>query len=241
MPRALYTDWKNVYVRQPNHQERESGQTPLTQFGRMCAALGTRIIAAASPQAKGRVERNHGTHQDRLVKKLRLKQVSTMEGANAFLRQHYLWGHNRRFTQAATDTDDFHRATPGQKKLERIFCLEHKRVIANDWVIQYGSRLLQLEKPSRYAPAGQRVTVCESASGELRLYLRDQPLAWKDTVRPPKPDPEANVRAENRGRSRRQPDNYPWRRLRLPASLSALQPAPGSPKPGLPSAGHSAT
>jgi hypothetical protein len=207
----------------------------------MCAALGTRIIAAASPQAKGRVERNHGTHQDRLVKKLRLKQVSTMEGANAFLRQHYLWGHNRRFTQAATDTDDFHRATPGQKKLERIFCLEHKRVIANDWVIQYGSRLLQLEKPSRYAPAGQRVTVCESASGELRLYLRDQPLAWKDTVRPPKPDPEAKVRAENRGRSRRQPDNHPWRRLRLPGSLAPLQPAPGSPKPGLPSAGHSAT
>jgi hypothetical protein len=28
--------------------------------------------SASSPQAKGRVERAHGTHQDRLVKKLRL-------------------------------------------------------------------------------------------------------------------------------------------------------------------------
>src|SRR5205085_3788866 len=63
VPRALYTDWKNVYVRPPNEEERDSGQPALTQFGRMCADLGTKIIAASSPQAKGRVERNHGTHQ----------------------------------------------------------------------------------------------------------------------------------------------------------------------------------
>ncbi len=71
MPLALYTDWKNVYVREPNAEEQATGAVPLTQFGRMCAALGIQIIAASSPQAKGRVERNHGTHQDRLVKKLR--------------------------------------------------------------------------------------------------------------------------------------------------------------------------
>ena len=47
------------------------GEEPVTQFGRMCQRLGIEIIAASSPQAKGRVERNHGTHQDRLVKKLR--------------------------------------------------------------------------------------------------------------------------------------------------------------------------
>ena len=52
-------------------EERETGAEPLTQFGRMCAALGITIIPASSPQAKGRIERNHGTHQDRLVKKLR--------------------------------------------------------------------------------------------------------------------------------------------------------------------------
>jgi hypothetical protein len=71
VPLALYTDWKNVYVRVPNAEEQSTGAVPLTQFGRMCASLGIQIIAASSPQAKGRVERNHGTHQDRLVKKLR--------------------------------------------------------------------------------------------------------------------------------------------------------------------------
>jgi transposase len=72
VPRALYTDWKNVYVRAGTEGEKCEGRVPLTQFGRMCGKLGIRIIAANSPQAKGRVERVHGTHQDRLVKKLRL-------------------------------------------------------------------------------------------------------------------------------------------------------------------------
>jgi transposase len=67
VPVALYTDWKNVHVRAATEKELLRGQVPVTQFGRMCERLGIRIIAANSPQAKGRVERNHGTHQDRLV------------------------------------------------------------------------------------------------------------------------------------------------------------------------------
>ena len=65
----------------------------------MCKQLGIRIIAANSPQAKGRVERNHGTHQDRLVKKLRRKKIRTHEGANEYLKSEYLADHNRRFAR----------------------------------------------------------------------------------------------------------------------------------------------
>jgi transposase len=90
VPLALYTDWKNVYVREPNAEERATGAVPLTQFGRMCAALGIQIIAASSPQAKGRVERNHGTHQDRLVKKLRRLGIADAAAANTFLETTYL-------------------------------------------------------------------------------------------------------------------------------------------------------
>src|SRR6202790_4319956 len=61
VPRALYTDWKNVYVRPATVKEQLHGIEPSSEFGRMCAALGIRIIAAGSPQAKGRVERAHGT------------------------------------------------------------------------------------------------------------------------------------------------------------------------------------
>ena len=100
VPWALYTDWKKVYVRPPNAQERMRGEPAVTQFGRMCAKLGIRMIAASSPQAKGRVERAHGTHQDRLVKKLRLAGIANYDQANAYLEEHYLAEHNRRYARA---------------------------------------------------------------------------------------------------------------------------------------------
>jgi hypothetical protein len=96
VPRALYTDWKNVYVRAATEQEQRAGTVPLTQFGRMCQKLGIRIIAASSPQAKGRVERAHGTHQDRLIKKLRLRGIANYEQANRFLEMNYIAEHIQR-------------------------------------------------------------------------------------------------------------------------------------------------
>ena len=75
---------------------------------RMCARLGIRIIAASSPQAKGRIERNHGTHHDRLVKKLRRKGIADCAAANAFLEAEYCVAHNRQFAQAPASAEDFH-------------------------------------------------------------------------------------------------------------------------------------
>src|SRR3989442_5225577 len=89
VPRALYTDWKNVYVRLPNVQERLRGEAAVTQFGQMCAKLGIRIIAASSPQAKGRVERVHGTHLDRLVQKLRLATSTTCDDGHRYIQEHF--------------------------------------------------------------------------------------------------------------------------------------------------------
>lgn len=63
IPKTLYVDWKNVYItqREPTLEEQLSGELPLTQFGRACKKLGIEILPASSPQAKGRVERKHGT------------------------------------------------------------------------------------------------------------------------------------------------------------------------------------
>src|SRR6266849_9533505 len=96
VPLALYVDWKNLYKRGATPQEQLRGEEPITQFGRMCAKLGIELIAASSPQAKGRVERSHGTHQDRLVKKLRRKEIATHVQANTYLEGEYLPEHNRR-------------------------------------------------------------------------------------------------------------------------------------------------
>src|SRR5665811_1566500 len=132
VPQALYVDWKNVYKRAPTQREQLRGEEPVTQFGRMCEKLGIEIIAAGSPQAKGRVERNHGTHQDRLIKKMRRKKMDTHEQANVYLQQEYLPEHNGRFRCAAAETENYHRRAPSEAELREVFRLETERVIGND-------------------------------------------------------------------------------------------------------------
>ena len=188
VPRALYTDWKNVYVREATEAEKLAGQAPLTQFGRMCRQLDIRIIAANSPQAKGRVERAHGTHQDRLVKKLRLAGVADYEAANRYLGEDYLADHNRRYARVAASETDYHRRRPTARQLDDVFWLEETRVVSADWVVSYKTRLLQLERQSRhYAPARSRVTVRENEQGDLAVEYRGRPLRFREITARPAP------------------------------------------------------
>ncbi len=172
VPLALYTDWKNVYVREPNAEEQATGAVPLTQFGRMCGSLGIQIIAASSPQAKGRVERNHGTHQDRLVKKLRRLGIADATAANVFLETTYLPEHNGRFAQAPASPEDFHRRTPSRTALDQALQLEDTRVLSNDWVIRYDTRYFQVARQSQQAPARSTVLVRENAHGAIEMRYR---------------------------------------------------------------------
>jgi transposase len=233
IPRALYTDWKNVYVRRPNQDERETGAEPLTQFGRMCAALGIKIIPASSPQAKGRVERNHGTQQDRLVKKLRRKRITDVDSANAFLEAEYWGEHNRRFAQAPASAEDFHLAVPRGVSLDKVFRLEEKRTVSNDWVVRYDNRLLQVERQSHRPPARSTVQVVEDVAGQLEIRYRDRMIRWTELANPAaaKPATPNQARPPVRPASavapqRRRPcADHPWRRavdqLRIDQRLAA--------------------
>src|SRR5918992_4109655 len=174
IPQALYTDWKNVYVRQPTEAERLTQTTPVTQFGRMCAQLGIRIIPASSPQAKGRIERNHGTHQDRLVKKLRRHGIADIGAANAFLEREYWAEHNQRFARPPASPDDFHVAISRGVRLDAVFRLEQKRTVANDWVVRYDNRYFQIERQSHRPPARSTVHVYETVDGQIEIRYRDR-------------------------------------------------------------------
>jgi transposase len=219
VPLALYTDGKNVYVRPPNAEERERGERAVTQFGRMCAKLGIRIIAASSPQAKGRVERAHGTHQDRLVKKLRLAGIVNYDRANAYLEEHYLAEHNRRYAHAAVASADYHRRRPTARQLDEVFWLEEERVVSEDWVVRYHSRLLQLERRSQHwAPAKSRVLVRENEAGEVAIHYRGQRLGFRELKASkalgegrgaaPSPAPPSPILR----RSLPPASNHPWRK-----------------------------
>ena len=133
-----------MYIRPPNAEERASGEPAVTQFGRMCAKLGIRIIAASSPQAKGRVERAHGTHQDRLVKKLRLVGTTNYEQANAYLETRYLAEHNRRYAHAAASPADYHRRRPTARQLEDVYKRQGHKLVATakDLLLDLGNPVL---------------------------------------------------------------------------------------------------
>lgn len=180
----------------------------------MCAALGIQIIAASSPQAKGRIERNHGTHQDRLVKKLRRLGIVDAAAANVFLDTTYLPDHNQRFAVAPASAENFHRRVPSRTTLDRVFQLEETRVLSNDWVVRYDTRYLQVTRQSGHAPARSTVLVREARDGALELRYRGRLMPWTEIAAPVKPTPPG-VRpplSTAPQRPARPRADHPWRR-----------------------------
>ena len=93
----------------PTSREAIEGIEPESQFGCMCAKRSIRILAVSSPQAKGRVERHHSTHQDRLIKKMRLEGIADDEAANRYLDEQYLGEYNAKFARKSAANHPWRR------------------------------------------------------------------------------------------------------------------------------------
>src|SRR5947209_14976427 len=94
---SLYSDRAGHFFVTPKRGERVDPSRP-TQVGRALQELGVKMIAAYSPQARGRSERNFGTWQGRLPQELRLRGIKDLAQANEFLRDEYVSEFNNRFT-----------------------------------------------------------------------------------------------------------------------------------------------
>lgn len=212
IPRALYTDWKNLYKRKATPAEQLRGIVPLTQFGRMCQKLEIRVIAASSPQAKGRVERIHGVHQDRFIKKLRRKKIASYHAANEYLDREYLREHNRRFTREAAKPEDYHRRKPTTGELREVFRLETERTIANDWVIRHEGRYLQLQPGQRrYGPTQSKALVCEWEDGTVEVYYRKERITFAELKEPIRKVSQTVPPAARAMMLRKPKQDHPWR------------------------------
>jgi hypothetical protein len=141
----------------------------LTQVGRALRELGVQMIPAYSPQARGRSERSFGTWQGRLPQELRLHGITTVEAANAFLRNHYMGEFNRRFQVAPGQRGSAFLAPP-RRALERIFSLQFQRTVNRDNTVSFQNLRLQIERVSwRGTLAGCSVTVHQHLNGDISL------------------------------------------------------------------------
>jgi transposase len=172
VPLALYSGRHTIFhsPREPSVIEQLANQRPLTQFGRAMEELGVSIIKAYSPQAKGRIERQWGVFQDRLVVELRLAGARTLAEANRVLAG-FLPGYNRRFSVAPREQTAVWRKAPPARHLDRILCLKEWRVVGRDHVVSFDGLVLQLASERKYySLERQRVEVLQLRDGSVEVH-----------------------------------------------------------------------
>lgn len=211
VPLSLYADRDSIYQcdRGPTVAEQMAGRKPKTQFGRAMERLGVEIIPAYSPQAKGRVERCNGTLQDRLVKALRLADISNLERANEFLEREFLPDFNARFSVPPAEPADLHRKCPAN--LDEILCWESGRTVRKDWTVSWQNRWFQIDSEhENLSLAGREITVRIFRGGEIQLLYKNRKLRWRELSSRPERAAEPPRRV---GRTRLivpEPE-HPWR------------------------------
>jgi transposase len=165
---SLYSDRAGHFFVTPKRGEKVDRSRP-TQVGRALQELGVRMIAAYSPQARGRSERNFGTWQGRLPQELRLRGIVDLERANEFLRHEYIGEFNSRFAVPAAERGTAFVRTQ-RKDLDWVFSTQHERTVSNDNTVSLDNRVLQLNKTRwRNTLAGQSVVVHEHLDGRVSI------------------------------------------------------------------------
>lgn len=179
LPLSLYSD-KHTIFHSPREQtiiEQLNNIQPLTQFGRAMDELGISIIKANSPQAKGRIERQWGTLQDRLISELRLAGAKNAEDANRVLDK-ILPDYNKRFICAPRKQESLFRKAPLLSQLDQTLCLKNTRVVNNDHTISFESLILQIPASNKFhSIAKQRVKVLQKRDGSIEIVYKQQTVA----------------------------------------------------------------
>src|SRR5713226_5127852 len=151
-PLTFYTDKASLFQtagkrrRDEPGVDQEAAEMPPTQIGRALRELGITWIAAHSAQAKGRVERNFGTAQDRLVKGMRVAGVKTLEQANEYLTNDYLAWWERELTVEAANPDDAHRRLDKSHNLAASLSHVETRQVRPDYTWRWDGKLYQIER-----------------------------------------------------------------------------------------------
>jgi len=173
---SLYTDRGSHYWHTA-HAGGKVDRVNLTQFARAMAQLGIDMIAAYSPQARGRSERAFGTLQERLPKELTDAAITDLAAANRFLQRRFVPAYNREFAVPAAETGSAFVPWVGGN-LHDILCVQEERVVRSDNCVAYQNKLLQIPADRHrchYVKA--KVRVHEYANGSLAVFYGPRCLA----------------------------------------------------------------
>ena len=173
--RALYTDRASHFRSQTTARRLKELPALSSTIQIALGKLDVDLITALSPQAKGRVERLFGTLQDRLLKELRIRGISSIGVANRFLEEEFLPGWNSRFTKKPRDPSDAHRALPEELDLIDLFAESHERRINPDFTVRYENHFYQIPRQEATAQMpGSTLLVSRRLDGSLRFTWRNK-------------------------------------------------------------------
>jgi transposase len=211
-PVAFYSDKHGIF--RVNQEQTTGLGSGLTQFGRAMQALDIQIICANTPQAKGRVERANQTLQDRLVKELRLRGISDIDSANAYLPE-FCQDFNRRFAVAPRSNHDAHRPLLKTENLDIILTHQKTGTLSKNLTVQYNKVIYQIQtnRPD-YTLRNAKVLVCENAKGEITILYKNQPLAYTIYHKPTRQAEVVDTKTlDHHIQSSKPPaPHHPWRR-----------------------------
>jgi transposase len=209
IPASVYLDKHTTYrsPRQPSLEEQLQGlERSQSQFQRAMSELGVEVIHAHSPAAKGRIERLFGTFQDRLIKEMRLAQVTSLAAANRFL-EHYLPLYNQRFRVEPAQATDLHRRLPRQFDLDGVLCMKTPRRLNADSTIVHQGKIYLVEQRLQ----AQSVMVEQRLDGSLHLRHRGRSIGYRELPARPRKAQAPATPIQAKPRSYRPAMDHPWR------------------------------
>jgi transposase len=213
-PVALYSDKHGIF--RVNQVSRHAGDAQ-TQFGRAMQELDIELLCASTAQAKGRIERVNQTLQDRLVKEMRLRNLSTPQQGNAFLPE-FIHDFNGRFAVPPRSSNDAHRPLTKYENLNQILAWQEPRTLSKNLTLQFDKVVYQIhtDHPS-YALRNAQVTVCENAEAQVIILYKGKPLQYslfhKQTRMPEIVDSKTlDLVLQEPRRSNKPAPDHPWRK-----------------------------
>ena len=186
-PVSIYLDKGATYKNSP--KKNAVNALELTQFERACQQVGINLIHAHSPQAKGRIERLFQTLQDRLVKEMRLKNISTIVEANIFLTKIFIPWFNKKFGVVARKKINLHTVMTGKEllRLPSILSVHDYRSVLNDYTVIHGSHLYQVDpKQPTLVRIGDRLNVQTRTNGQIFIVKDNTELKFTEILERPK-------------------------------------------------------